>query len=244
MRKLKLHEMEELKGGRTAIYCGIGLPSLWTLIPAFAPRLIKIYLGKILMLFVTLTISSCSDTFKEHQEDPTPNKSENHRLNFVNADALQAAMKQYHQAEDKEEALNTIIKIYTVNGNKEGFTSLQAYKKDLELVNQKKKENYSSRTLDKGELSADSLGSLVPDPAFASVLNDDLEIQVGSNLYKITPNGTFYTAINNQEKLNQILKDGYSASNEKEVNENLYAVTDDVFRYDTYACGTKFYSTD
>ena len=60
-----------------------------------------------------------------------------------------------------------------------------------------------------GELiSADSteiqLEELVPNNNFRNILNDNGEFVVSDTIYRITPSGTFYTAIENRDELNSI----------------------------------------
>lgn len=190
---------------------------------------------RLLFLLAILTFASCKDDdIKEiliGQLDSKPSV-----LKFKDPETLQAALEEFHKAQNKEEVFDEIIHAYSENKSLTGFTSLQLLKKELDSDNSDKKANGSLRLSSYNTLNSDSLDALVPDPAFASVLNENLEIQVGRNLYKVTPYGTFYTNIENQEKLVRIIEKGYSTDNEELISENLYKIesNEEIYRYDTY----------
>lgn len=67
---------------------------------------------------------------------------------------------------------------------------------ELKLIQLNSQDNLPSEPL---------LDKLVPDPIFASILNEKGEIQVDSTIYKVTKFGTFMIPSNKLEKLNAII---------------------------------------
>lgn len=118
-----------------------------------------------------------------------------------------------------------------------------------------------------------SLEQLVPDPIFASVINENGEIQVDSTIYKVTKYGTFMIPSNKLDELNALIslwnskttssqnhvqnKKVFSVSSALEfspyseatlVDDGLYSVQPDIYLYDTYGYTTGndpvFYEAD
>ncbi len=78
--------------------------------------------------------------------------------------------------------------------------------------------------------------TLVDDPAFASVLNDKGEVQVGNSVYRITPNGTFMYLPAKENQVDQLTKKLESGNSIPETQQKpyLYKVDDGVYRYATF----------
>jgi hypothetical protein len=79
--------------------------------------------GLALILFA-VTFTSCEDNFKELPEASSLNKKNSNRLEFASPEALQAALKTFYKAENKDEVLEDVINTYTINGNHKRFKSL------------------------------------------------------------------------------------------------------------------------
>lgn len=109
---------------------------------------------------------------------------------------------------------------------------------------------FSERTTILSKSSSEEMvaeDTLILDPFFGSVINEDKEVEVNGVVYKISRYGTFF---GNPLKLNRInellvsldsLKDNDSKGlsfveypEETEVADNLYQVEDGIYRYDTY----------
>lgn len=96
----------------------------------------------LLFLLVILTFASCKDDdIKEiliGQLDSKPSV-----LKFKDPETLQAALEEFHKAQNKEEVFDEIIHAYSENKSLTGFTSLQLLKKELDSDNSDKKANGS-----------------------------------------------------------------------------------------------------
>jgi hypothetical protein len=79
--------------------------------------------------------------------------------------------------------------------------------------------------------------TLVPDPFFASLLNDEREIEVNGVLYKITEYGTFFTAPQRLDELNEIIESyrssKKSSKGEELIDDNLYEIKNGLYLYDS-----------
>ncbi|TAH01449.1 MAG: hypothetical protein EAZ15_07300 [Sphingobacteriales bacterium] len=84
---------------------------------------------------------------------------------------------------------------------------------------------------------------LVPDPFFASVINDKLEINVAGVIYKITPFGTFIIKPEKLDRLNIILLENPFVENQNlknhlfyrnNTNDDFYKIEDGIILLDTY----------
>ncbi len=95
-------------------------------------------------------------------------------------------------------------------------------------------------SVDREALAADEVitDQLVPDPNFAAVLNDNLELQVGDQLIKVTPEGTYVTAASNRAALELMANDNSLDSPDYTpgtfVGDGTYAMGKEIMRYDTY----------
>ncbi|TAE38591.1 MAG: hypothetical protein EAY66_03910 [Sphingobacteriales bacterium] len=84
---------------------------------------------------------------------------------------------------------------------------------------------------------------LVPDPFFASVINDKLEIKVEGVIYKITPYGTFIFKPEKLDRVNAILLANPFVENQNltahsfyknNTNDDFYKIEDGIMLLDTY----------
>ena len=79
--------------------------------------------------------------------------------------------------------------------------------------------------------------TLVPDPFFASVLNEKREIEVNGVLYKITEFGTFITHPERLEELNEVIdnfsSDKKSSKQIKLIDENMHEIESGIYLYDS-----------
>lgn len=94
------------------------------------------------------------------------------------------------------------------------------------------KRNASSTRSD-GETYYEALGydSIVPNKAFAVLLNPLGEVQVNDTVYRINHNGTYYFTKEKEEEFNPIYqKDSIGAL----IGENLYKLADGIYRYKTF----------
>lgn len=83
------------------------------------------------------------------------------------------------------------------------------------------------------------MDSYVPDPNFARLLNKDGEILINDTVYKITTNGTYYYPLNKRDEFENLFQRnpfmiGTSLSG------RLYKISDDIYRYDTFADKREF----
>ncbi len=191
------------------------------------------------VLFVTfISLSACRQEEKsspEPQVQPTQD-----RLNFKNPDELKLAIQTINRSKDKKSTLSQIAAKYSPSGR---FQSLNDYKSSLTS-----NLNQSAARQEALAIKADSLDELVPDPAFASLLNDKLEITVNGMVYKVTPRGTFYCPEEKLDKLYAILEDTQANAPQKrlmpeehQIGDYLYQLPgdDDIYRYDTYVEATE-----
>lgn len=73
--------------------------------------------------------------------------------------------------------------------------------------------------------------TLVPNRNFARLINPNGEIIVKDTIYKITPNGTYFFHKSKESEFAEIYK---TDSIGQPVNGDLYALTDEIFRYNTF----------
>ena len=69
-----------------------------------------------------------------------------------------------------------------------------------------------------GDSIAEKIGFMVPDERYRNFLNKNMEIIVNDTLYKITKDGTFYTAVNNKAELYKAIE---NINAFKQINDNL-----------------------
>jgi hypothetical protein len=88
---------------------------------------------------------------------------------------------------------------------------------------------------DTGDNYYETLGydTLVPNQAFAKLINPEGEIMVKDSIYKITPNGTYYFPSSKKQIFDQL----YSADSTScgvLISDNLYKISDGIFRINTF----------
>ena len=166
-------------------------------------------------------------------------------LHFVTPDALKLAVTQLSKKKDKLKGLDELRSSGLFTEERK-FNSLAQHKIELLTANKSTAKNTIISTQDatnaeagvKIESELELIDDLVPDPNFAAVLNENMEIQVADKLYKITPQGTYFTNANNSAELERIVTarvgDVNSLKKDQAVGDYLYQVQNGVYRYDTY----------
>lgn len=94
------------------------------------------------------------------------------------------------------------------------------------------KRNASTRS--DGETYYEALGydTIVPNKAFAVLLNPLGEVEVNDTVYRINHNGTYYFAREKEEEFNSVYqKDSIGTL----IGENLYKLADGIYRYKTFS---------
>ena len=80
---------------------------------------------------------------------------------------------------------------------------------------------------------------LVPDTNFATILNDDLQVQVGQLIYMVTPDGTFSAEASNRAALEAMVNDRTLSPDDAPIGtlltEDFYDMGGGITRYDTFA---------
>ncbi|VFB12674.1 Uncharacterised protein [Bacteroides heparinolyticus] len=172
----------------------------------------------LILAFVQCTgflISSCKDEASFYHE-PQLNLPEKRfeRLKFQSSQDLLAAIK------DGEN-----------NGvERANITKSRTFKSLL--------SNCNSSTRSIGETYYEVLGydTLVPNHAFAVLLNPLGEVQSNDTIYRINHNGTYYFHLNKEKEFNEIYpKDSIGTL----IGENLYKLADGIYRYKTFLDNVK-----
>lgn len=169
-------------------------------------------------------------------------------LKFASAESLKSALTEISKSPDKEAALEKIRGVYTVGAVNEKFHSLLTNPdKNVPVLNAKGRAAYKASSKVKYSeaiLAADEVvtDQLVPDPNFATVLNDQLEIQVGNQFVKVTPQGTYFADAANKAALDAIATDNAQDPDDVEpgvaVGGDTYDMGKGVSRFDTYGTAT------
>ena len=96
-----------------------------------------------------------------------------------------------------------------------------------------------NQSLLKQSVYEDYMDSYVPDPNFARLLNKDGEIIVNDTVYKITTNGTYYYPLNRKNEFENLFQRDSSIMGTS-LSDRLYKISDDIYRYDTFADKREF----
>lgn len=75
--------------------------------------------------------------------------------------------------------------------------------------------------------------TLVPNPNFAVLLNPMGEIEVGENVFKITPNGTYQFPIYAEQEFNRLLSENPNFRGEK-ISEHLFKLSANIYLHETF----------
>jgi hypothetical protein len=175
-------------------------------------------------------------------------------LRFADASALKSAIGEISKSTDGNRAtvIANVIRAHN-GGDGESFRSLLLHPEKNNVVVPsakclaalKAKRKSAGPSMAGGAMSREALAAdevitdqLVPDPNFAAVLNDQLELQVGDQLYKVTPEGTYIAQEANRQAMEQMVNDNSLSSADYTpgtlLGDGTYAMGNDIMRYDTY----------
>ncbi|MFO7969951.1 MAG: hypothetical protein R6U15_07590 [Candidatus Izemoplasmatales bacterium] len=147
--------------------------------------------------------------------DPTVQVVDGH-LNFQNTSTFKDLLTQMHEQEK-----SSLDQTFYDNIEKQGFRGLN--------------KGLISRV--KSELGETVQDTLVPDPFFAALLNDEREIAVNNVLYKITEFGTFITAPQRLDELNEVIDNFHSGAKSTKqmelIEEDMYEIENGIYLYDS-----------
>ena len=179
---------------------------------------------KFISAFIALTMLmmvSCTDETNSGEKSIARNQMENEfgRLCFNSASELENVIN-----EGNEDEGNIVPMVMTRAG--QNFVSL------LSKTNKKNTRGAD----DSSETYYEALGydSLVPNKAFAALLNLNGEIQVKDTIYRINHNGTYFYNVKDANKFNEICKQDSLGTF---CGNNLYKLSDGIFLYKTF-CDT------
>lgn len=158
----------------------------------------------------------------------------NERLSFATGNDLSALLSMGETGSEK--FLSRVV-------DKEGFVSSLAYDKIRSQAQNKgisKLMSIGSTTESFDE--SEPLDFLVPDPIIASVLNENMELEVQGLVYKVTPFGTFVTIEEEYQVLVDVLENEGNQTQDMEthvfysnpIGEDTYEIATNVYLYDTY----------
>ena len=199
----------------------------------------------VLVTASTLAVAGCS---KEKLDSLSPSPATPY-LRFADANALKSAIDEINKSTNSNKAAVIANVIRTHSGESE-FRSLLIHpeKNDIAVLSAKgktarkagKHKLVTGVSMAREQLAADEVltDQLVPDTNFAAVLNDDLELQVGGDLIKITPEGTYITNAANRAALELMASDNSLDSADYTpgtfIGDGMYTMGDGITRYDTY----------
>lgn len=179
---------------------------------------------KVIYLFLFLIIAvSCSnieetELLKSNELviDPTIEVVDGH-IKFQTTESFRDLMSQMQTNEKPELGQNFYAKL-----EEQGFCGLNKVS--------------SSSGLKSGELETVE-DTLIPDPYFSSLLNENREIEVNGVVYKINEYGTFFGAADRLDEINEIIENfnsnTKSAKNATLISDYLYEVGDGLYMFDS-----------
>lgn len=155
------------------------------------------------VLCVVLGLSSCSDKSEIYGEVETVDTNEEVILSFGSKDELSTSIN------------------LAVQQTKSGLevAGKLALPKGESMLEQ---ENY-----------VEEMSEYIPNTEFAKLLNKEGEIIVENNIYKITPNGTYYFDKSKRSVFNTLYAND-SLMIGKPIGDKLYLIADGIYRYDTF----------
>ncbi|WP_333820243.1 hypothetical protein [Ohtaekwangia sp.] len=195
---------------------------------------------KIRKLFsLQLTIIAALIIFSCNEPEESPNSKQvpsikpvtivDDRLNFASKEVFKNYMTELLGTNSNSKIIR---EKYTRNGK---FKSLR----DIRI----------ERTLTLARIESDSMAieadTLIDDPNFESVLNENHEVQVEGTLYKITPYGTYICTPEKRDRVNEILATlllnnfeltpiNRTIPGEQKQSENMYFVEPGIYRLDSF----------
>lgn len=182
----------------------------------------------LVLVLIALFALSCS---KIEVHDEFPSNIDVDYLQFASVDNFTTTISKINKQGRENIILSDIIGTDDLKMPVKNFRSIVDNK--LVLLN-RDASNARLNTDELISLAEDSLDELVPDIAFATLLNEKLEIQVENIFYKITPHGTFFCDASLTNKLKEIVGQNYEPMHEMMIDDYLYQVEPGIFRYDTY----------
>jgi hypothetical protein len=160
-------------------------------------------------------LSSCSDDnldIKDVGNGDTDNKTELARLNFDNEFSLEKAIEDGFNGDNQSNLKNA--RSY----NQGNFVSLMT--KIPKLKSNVEEENITY-------YEALGFDSLVPNPNFAALLNIRGELEVGKDIIRITPNGTYKYPMEYEDEFNDFIIKNPDFNGDL-VDENIYKINESI----------------
>ena len=165
-------------------------------------------------------------------------------LKFTDVNSLRQAISIVGKEKNTQQALEKIVGTYATGPAVASFHSLADNPdKNVPVLAAKSKQAAakSRAAAARVEMSTDEVVSdqLVPDSNFATLLNDDLQIQVGQQIYMVTPDGTFSAEASNQAALQAMIDDRTLNPDDAPIGtligDDTYDMGNEIVRYDTFA---------
>lgn len=192
---------------------------------------VKRYLALMVMMVALGINVFCKKERQSSHEVESSSETSSNRLKFKSIVEFKSMMDGLHQV-DLE---NLEKSVRQFKGNRTFVSSTQARK----LLASK-----ASTSSDEGEVEIEEpFEDLVPDPYFASVLNDKFEIQVEDAIYKVTRFGTFIFPVDKYDRVLQIRNvnlyvKGQDLSEHafytNRMDADFYKIEDKIVLFDTY----------
>ncbi len=172
----------------------------------------------LVFLFSVAFLISCSDVDDFSMEKENNNEeSTSERLNFADENALELAI---------ESGLNSNANTFVKSAGARRFVSLMSKMPNLRSADGSDEQ---------GTTYYEALGydSLVPNENLAALLNPVGELEVGKEVIRITPNGTYKFPVGYEEEFNKFIK-----SNPDEqgvpIEENVNKIGEHIILYKTF----------
>lgn len=175
--------------------------------------------------FLTAFLFSCTYAIDPNlDQDPNTTLDETtsfERLNFSDEFSLEKAI---------EQGGYTLDAVLTKSTRSNKFVS---------LLNKRPKSSTtksSNNTENEDELTYyEALGfdTLVPNPNFAALLNPDGELEVGSNVIKITPAGTYKFSKENEQQFITFIEENPDYEGVL-IEDNVYKISENILLYKTF----------
>ena len=199
-----------------------------------------------LSLSLFLLLVGCN---KEKAESVGPASTDTY-LKFSNVSELKSAIIEISKSNgpNKKTVIEQAIRTHAIDGGSDKFESLLFHPdKNKAVLNTNKtaksrvhKNPGGTTALSRDLATVDEVltDQMVPDPNFAAVLSDNLEIQVGDKFIKVTPEGTYMAEAANKAALELMANDNSRDSADFTpgvlLGDDLYNMGSGITRYDTF----------